>query len=138
MLRNRRGFNLVEMMVVISIFGLLVAISLPAFGRYTRSNRLSTSVSRLAADLNYARTTSIANGRILRVRIIGDGYQIADAATGNVIMNRTLERGVGVQDSAIVRFFPWGVAEAASVDIGCDATGYKRINLLPTGAVEVE
>lgn len=137
MLRNRQGFNLVEMMVLIGIFGLLAAISLPAFGRYTRTNRVSTSVSRLAADLQFARATAIANGRTIRVAMDGNGYQIIDTVTGNVIANRTLERGVNV-DSTAVRFFPWGMADAATIDVGCDYAGHRQLNLLPTGAVEVD
>ena len=58
-------------------------------------------------------------------------------ALGNIIANRTLERGVNV-DSTAVRFFPWGMADAATIDVGCDVAGHRQVNLLPTGAVEVE
>ena len=138
MTRNRRGFSLVEMMVVIGVFGLLTALSMPAFSRYVRSNRVSTSVSRFAADLQMARSTAIANGRVIRVATTGNTYQVTDISTGNVLHNRTLERGVEVQVNTQVQFYPWGMADAANFNVGCTTSGYKAIRLLPTGVVEVD
>ncbi len=137
MSRKHRGFSLVEMMVVIGVFGVLTALSLPAFGRYIRSNRISTSVSRFAADLQLARATAIANGRIIQVATTGNTYVITDISTGTVVQTRALERGVEVQTNTQVRFFPWGVADAANFNVGCSTTGYKAVRLLPTGVVEV-
>ena len=82
MTRNHRGFSLVEMMVVIGVFGLLTALSLPAFSRYVRSNRVSTSVSRFAGDLQMARSRSIANGRVIRVakKMLGIPYRFGGSS----------------------------------------------------------
>lgn len=137
MLRDKRGFNLVEIMVVISIFGLVAALSLPAFGNYVRSNRLSTSVNRFAADLQLARSTAIANGRVVQVTMRADGYTLTDLGTGNVVANRTFEPGVALSAGGDVRFFPWGQADAQNFSVdGCNGTS-RVINLLPTGTVEV-
>ncbi|MHB8078521.1 MAG: GspH/FimT family pseudopilin [Candidatus Krumholzibacteriia bacterium] len=137
MLRDKRGFNLVEIMVVISIFGLVAALSLPAFGNYVRSNRLSTSVNRLAADLQLARSTAIANGRVVQVTMRVDGYTITDLGTGAVVANRTFETGVALSAGGDVRFFPWGQADAQNFSVdGCNGAT-RVINLLPTGTVEV-
>jgi len=137
MLRDKRGFNLVEIMVVISVFGLVAALSLPAFGNYVRSNRLSTSVNRFAADLQLARSTAIANGRVVQVTTRVDGYTITDLSTGNVVAVRTFESGVALSAGGDVRFFPWGQADAENFSVdGCNGAT-RTINLLPTGTVEV-
>ncbi len=137
MLRDKRGFNLVEIMVVISVFGLVAALSLPAFGNYVRSNRLSTSVNRFAADLQLARSTAIANGRVVQVTMREDGYTITDLGTGNVVGNRTFEPGVALSAGGDVRFFPWGQSDAENFSIdGCNGTT-RAVDLLPTGTVEV-
>jgi type II secretory pathway pseudopilin PulG len=126
------------MMVVIGVFGLLTALSLPAFSRYARSNRISTSVSRFAADLQMARATAIANGQVIEVATTGNSYRITDISTGDVLQNRTLESGVEVEVDTQVRFYPWGVADPANFNVGCSVSGYKAIHLLPTGVVEVD
>ncbi len=138
MLRNNRGFNLVEMMVVIGVFGLLVAIAVPGFARFTRSNQLATSANRLAADLQFARSTAIANGRIIGVAAADDGYTITDLTTGNVIANRTFEGGCTLAADVNVRFFPWGMSDAGSFDVANCSGATRSVTLLPTGIVEVD
>jgi type II secretion system protein H len=138
MLRNNRGFNLVELMVVIGVFGLLVAIGIPGFSRYLRTNQLSTSASRLAADLQLARSTSIASGRVIRVAASGTGYTLTDLSTGNVIANRQFEGGCTLAADVSVRFFPWGVAETGSFNVANCSGAQRTITLLPTGVVEVD
>ena len=51
------------MMVVISLIGLMAAISAPPLFRYIQSNRLQTSTDRLVADLQYARSVAISSGQ---------------------------------------------------------------------------
>ncbi len=137
MLKDKRGFNLVEIMVVISVFGLVAAVSLPAFGNYVRSNRLSTSVNRFAADLQLARSTAIASGRVVQVAVREDGYTMTDLGTGAVVWSRTFEPGVALSAGGDVRFFPWGQSDAEDFSVdGCNGAT-RTINLLPTGTVEV-
>jgi type IV fimbrial biogenesis protein FimT len=135
-MRNNRGLTLVEMMVVIGVFGLLTAISAPSFFSYLRSNRLETSVNRLTADLQMARSTAIANGRVIQFLAAGNSYRITDTTTGTVLVDRTLETGVAVAADDSTRFFPWGMADAVTFNVGCPA-GARTINVLPTGIVEV-
>ena len=138
MLRNRGGFNLVEIMVVIVVFGIVAAIGVPGFSSYVRSNRLSTSVSRLAADLQMARSTAIANSRVIQVTASGSGYSITDLSTGNVITNRNLESGCELAADVTVRFFPWGMADAGAFNVAGCSGATRSITLLPTGIVEVD
>ena len=138
MRQDRRGFSLVETMVVIGIFGLLAALSLPAFSSYVRNNRLSTSVDRFAADLQLARSTAIASGRVVQVAVRTDGYAVTDVSTGTVLTSRDFESGVAVSAASTVRFFPWGQSDAHNFSVGgCSGTSSRTVNLLPTGAVEV-
>lgn len=134
---NRRGFTLIETVVLVGIFGIMTAISIPAISNYLRTNRLDTSTSQLAADLNISRTTSISSGRVYRLAATATGYQVVNTATGSVLRDRQFEGDVTLAAGDTINFFPWGMADAATFDLQSCA-GSRTVTLLPTGVVEVQ
>jgi type II secretion system protein H len=133
---NRRGFTLVEMMVVISLIGLMAAVSAPPLFRYVQSNRLQTNADRIVADMQYARSVSISTGRILRFTATQAGYTLTDPVAGTVLRTTNFEHGVALDAPVTVDFFPWGMADGAVLNLA-NTAGAARIDLLPTGIVEV-
>ncbi len=135
-MRCRKGFTLVEMMVMVGIIGLITAFAIPSISNYVRSNRLATTTERMAADIQMVRSMSIANGRVYRLTATASGYTITDPITGDVIRNRNFHSTVALAADATVNFFPWGMADAQILVINGD-TGGRTIQILPTGVVEV-
>lgn len=134
--RNRRGFSLIELMVVIAIVGVIASISAPPIFRYLDSNRLQTDADRLAADLQYARTLSISQGSILRFASTPAGYQLTNPVTGDLIREKTFDHGMVLENNQTADFYPWGMADPAVFNIK-NSTGAMVVNLMPTGIVEV-
>ena len=134
--RNRRGFSLIEMRVVIAIVGIIAGISGPGIFRYINSNRLQTDADRLGADLQYARTLSISTSTILRFTSTQAGYTLTDPVSGTLIRDKIFQNGMQLAANQTVDFFPWGMADPAVFNIS-NSTGAMTVNLLPTGIVEV-
>jgi prepilin-type N-terminal cleavage/methylation domain-containing protein len=135
-MRQRWGFTLTEMMIVILVIGLMAAITTPPLFRFIQSNRLQTNTDRVVADLQFARSLSISNGRILRFTADQAGYQVTDPLSGDVLREKNFDRGLSLDAEVTVDFFPWGMADATVLTLS-NRTGDANINILPTGIVEV-
>ena len=58
---NRRGFTLVEMIIVMAIIAILLAVSTIAFNRWVNRNKVETQFKTMYADLMTARSQALYN-----------------------------------------------------------------------------
>lgn len=72
--RERQGFSLVELLVIMAIIGLLVGLSLPAVSQIMRSSSLGVSGRMLTDQLNLARQVARARSLPVEVRL----YKLPD------------------------------------------------------------
>lgn len=133
---SRQGFTLVEMMLVISLVGVMAAMAAPPFFRYLASNRLATQADRMVADLQYARSLSVSNSQILRFSATEAGYTLTNPISGVVLREYDFSAGLGLDVAQSADFFPWGMADPVVFTLSNPA-GTKQITLMPTGLVEV-
>lgn len=65
------GFTLIELMVTISIAGILLGIAIPSFTETITSSRLTTNANELMTALNFARSEAVKRG--VQVTVINRG-----------------------------------------------------------------
>lgn len=63
-----KGFTLIELMVVIAVFGILASLAIPSFTSSIQKSKADTEVSDLMRGLNYARLEAIDRGVTIRIR----------------------------------------------------------------------
>lgn len=77
-----RGFTLVELMVTLTVLGVLLTIAVPSFLEWLQRDRLKSAGGALYSDLQYARVTAVARNATTYVTFnFNDGwcYGISDS-----------------------------------------------------------
>ncbi len=78
--RSRKGFSLLELMVVLILVALAVGIVMPSFSRGLRGLELETAGRDLITQMRHARSQAIAGQKVFRVILIQkDGEDVSDS-----------------------------------------------------------
>jgi type IV fimbrial biogenesis protein FimT len=62
-LRSTKGFTLIELMVAISVLGILLALALPDMRSFLVNSRLSSDINGFVGLINYARSEAIVRNQ---------------------------------------------------------------------------
>lgn len=132
--RNRlkqAGFTLSELMVVVTVIGILAAVVVPSFSGYLRRTRVEGSRNQLVADCYFARSLAIARRETITMVFSADDYQIVNGG-GTVFRTTPAADGVTFNASGDPNFYAWGLADAVNVSVD-GSSNSQSVNLSPTG-----
>ena len=127
-----RGITLIELLVTITITGLLVVAAAPQFADYTNNSRMREGGTTLQSEALFAQSEAIKRNRIVRLTISGSTVQVLEAqdpSATTLLRERTLAGGVSAATATTVDFTPRGYPVnravtpsvdfvAASIDLG--------------------
>jgi prepilin-type N-terminal cleavage/methylation domain-containing protein len=100
-LKQRAGFSLIELLIVVVMISLMTLMSLPRFGALRERSKISSASQRLESSIAAARASAIQKGRNAQV-IISNNSVIVKVATNSAggtatvipAMNYNTEYGV--------------------------------------------
>lgn len=81
----KRGFTLLELLLVLAILAILAGIAVPTFESMVSSRRIQQSIERLQNELLEARVEAMKTGQaqVFRATIHGDSYSISPWLSGD-------------------------------------------------------
>jgi type IV fimbrial biogenesis protein FimT len=155
--RGEAGFSLIEMAVVLVIFGITLTATIPAFSRLMQSNSLQDAAKQLSGHLRLSRQMAVASGvshildwnvadetyLIIRDENENDTPDVGETTTGPF----TLPGRVDLQDSGVdpfstslVVFSRDGSASESGTVVLSNDRGHSMnlILLAPTGQVRLD
>ncbi|MBL8323574.1 MAG: GspH/FimT family pseudopilin [Rubrivivax sp.] len=112
-----RGLSLVELMVTVTVAGLLAMAASPHLADYMNNSRLREGGNVLQAEALFAQSEAIKRNRVVRMTTSGSTIQVLeaqDAAATTLLRERTLAGGVTAA-AATVDFSPRGYLVDRSV-----------------------
>lgn len=137
---RRAGFSLIEMMVTVSMLGIMVGMVAPNVSKDISHSRVNSAARVVAADLEQA--LSMAGRQRRPVRVVIDGsrkeVRLMDRVSGNLISRRALGdvseyKLYSVAGSPVtVDLLPHGVATASTI-VTLSAGGYSRTVTMTRG-----
>jgi general secretion pathway protein H len=140
------GFTLIEILLVMTLMGLLMALVLPAFARVMPGVELHKSVVQLASALRSARSTAVSRANEVCIEIDQDQglYGIEGAEQRHKLagqirwMDSEFTKVSAGDDVRCVRFFPHGGSSGAAFALENSDRRYQiRVDWL-TGAVRID
>lgn len=136
----RAGFSLIEMMVTVSMLGIMVGMVAPNVSKDISHSRVNSAARVVAGDLEQALSMAGRQRRPVRVAIDGAAkeIQLIDRVSGQLISRRafgavTEYKLYSVSGSpSTVDLLPHGVATASTI-VTLSAGGYSRTVTMTRG-----
>lgn len=82
MMKKKRGFTIIELIITLAVFSILVALVAPSVTAFLRNNRSTTQTNEFVAELNIARSEAVKRGTVVTMCITdGNSPPDCDAAS---------------------------------------------------------
>jgi len=152
---KRRGFTLIEMVIVMVILGLSITLVTPYLSRFSRTVELRASAKKISGILRYYRSEAIQQGKVYQVLFDSNlrevRIQSRERTEEKALKNRyPLPAGVQIkelnipapqypEDFPAIEFYPSGGSNGGSILLDSpDRKGFRISVHFLTGMVVIE
>ena len=137
----RRGFSLIELLMVLSITGILIAVAATQIGRQLSRDRVLRAATMVQGVLVEASQLAVRRRTPMRVVLSGSSMQVRQRA-GDTLLRQwrfdaasDLQATVAFTPSAGITIFPNGRADTTLAVLLTSSTGRATVTRTATGVI---
>jgi type IV fimbrial biogenesis protein FimT len=114
---SQRGFTLVEIMISLTVLGILLMIALPNFGEWLQNQQLRAASEATLNGLQVARGAAIHRNVLVQFQSAAPStaWTVTEVATGDLVQSRAHEEG---SPNAVVTATPAGTTTVTFAPLG--------------------
>lgn len=142
--RPRRGFSLIEVLMVVVLIGILLSVAIPSVGRQVTRDRVQRSAMVVQGMLDDAAAFAVRRRAPVQVTLSGGTLLVTDRESGDVLRSRSfgpeqdLRATLAMSPAAGITIFPNGRADSG-LRINLSGGGASEtVSRTPTGLVRRE
>ena len=134
MFKNRKGFTLIELMIVVAILGILAAVAIPAFLKYIKRSKTSEATMNIRklydGSVTYFSSEHVdSDGNILEARFPATVAEKPDCCTGS-----TKTEVDNWDDNATFEALQFSVADPFDYSYQYDSAGLENASVFTASA----
>lgn len=113
---RHRGFTIIEIMVTLTVLGLLIMMALPSFSEALQNQQLRAASEALLNGMQVARGEAVKRNLPVQVAVgPGTGWTVTEAVSGTAIQARSKDEG---SPNAVVAITPAGATKVTFTPLG--------------------
>ncbi len=91
--RRQRGFNLIELMIAVTLLGVLLMLGLPEYREWIQNTQIRTSAESVLNGLQLARTEAVRRNAPVTFTVNSNNWTVTVAASGETVQSRSGKEG---------------------------------------------
>lgn len=132
----QRGFTLVELMVTVTVMGILLTIAAPNFSDMLNTNRVQSQIRELYSQLSYARSEAVSRGRMVTICHSSNAASCGGTWSDGLItcIDTNLDGSCGVGETILRKYSELGQNTLTVVDDTTPAVAQASVSFKPDGS----
>jgi prepilin-type N-terminal cleavage/methylation domain-containing protein len=133
--QSRAGFSLIELIVVLSLMGILLAIGIPAANKLLLSYQLNGSARRVQTELQNIKMRAAAENLGFQFAYGSGSGSYTIRKDGSAFVSKPLPEGIVITQAGTVSFSPRGTAGSNRIRLQSRGGGCKQVVVSSTGRI---
>lgn len=91
--RRQRGFNLIELMIAVTLLGVLLMLGLPEYREWIQNTQIRTSAESVLNGLQLTRAEAVRRNAPVTFTVNSNNWTVTVAASGDTVQTRSGKEG---------------------------------------------